>query len=214
MLANEELRVEGRERERAQEESRISDKRYRDLFDGTSDLIMVHDLNGQFLDVNPAVLKLLGYARDEMIDRSVAEFVAPLFHSRFREEYLRRIIERGHLEGVTVFRAKDGADFYVEYRNIVISRAGMDSYVSGAGRDITAQLKANRVLGVAKHAAETANLAKSDFLANMSHEFRTPLNHIIGFTDLVVNKSAGDLTEKQQEYLDDVLSSSRHLLSL
>jgi signal transduction histidine kinase len=65
-----------------------------------------------------------------------------------------------------------------------------------------------------KEAAEEANRAKSEFLANMSHELRTPLNHIIGFTELIVDKSFGELNELQVEYLNDVLTSSRHLLSL
>jgi signal transduction histidine kinase len=62
--------------------------------------------------------------------------------------------------------------------------------------------------------AEAANQAKSEFLANMSHELRTPLNHIIGFTELVVDKHYGNLNKEQEECLNDVLQSSRHLLSL
>jgi signal transduction histidine kinase len=65
-----------------------------------------------------------------------------------------------------------------------------------------------------REAAEEANRAKSEFLANMSHELRTPLNHIIGFTELIIDKSFGDLNQIQEEYLNDVLTSSRHLLSL
>ncbi len=66
----------------------------------------------------------------------------------------------------------------------------------------------------ARQAAETANRTKTEFLANMSHELRTPLNHIIGFTELVVDKHFGDLNATQKEYLNDVLHSSKHLLSL
>ena len=65
-----------------------------------------------------------------------------------------------------------------------------------------------------KEAAEDANRAKSEFLANMSHELRTPLNHIIGFTELVLDKNFGELNEIQTEYLTDVHTSSKHLLSL
>jgi signal transduction histidine kinase len=66
----------------------------------------------------------------------------------------------------------------------------------------------------AKKRAESANNAKSAFLANMSHELRTPLNHIIGFTELVKDKDVGDLNKQQEEFLNDVLGSSQHLLSL
>jgi signal transduction histidine kinase len=61
---------------------------------------------------------------------------------------------------------------------------------------------------------EIADRHKSEFLANMSHELRTPLNAIIGFSEVLLERMFGDLNDKQQEYLEDVLSSGRHLLSL
>ncbi|HYK97714.1 MAG TPA: ATP-binding protein, partial [Candidatus Acidoferrales bacterium] len=61
---------------------------------------------------------------------------------------------------------------------------------------------------------EVANRHKSEFLANMSHELRTPLNAIIGFSEVLLQGIFGDVNEKQQEYLEDVLSSGKHLLSL
>ncbi len=61
---------------------------------------------------------------------------------------------------------------------------------------------------------EEANQHKSEFLANMSHELRTPLNAIIGFSEVLLQRMFGDLNPKQEEYLQDVLSSGRHLLSL
>jgi two-component system, NtrC family, sensor kinase len=61
---------------------------------------------------------------------------------------------------------------------------------------------------------EVASQHKSEFLANMSHELRTPLNAIIGFSEVLQEKLFGELNEKQSEYVDDVLSSGRHLLSL
>ncbi|MGB5617096.1 MAG: cache domain-containing protein [Desulfobacterales bacterium] len=65
-----------------------------------------------------------------------------------------------------------------------------------------------------KESAEEANRAKSEFLANMSHELRTPLNHIIGFSELLVDLQFGELNDSQAEFLQDILNSSRHLLSL
>jgi len=66
---------------------------------------------------------------------------------------------------------------------------------------------------------QTAELAivsqhKSEFLASMSHELRTPLNAIIGFSEVLLERMFGDLNERQDEYLRDILSSGKHLLAL
>ena len=72
----------------------------------------------------------------------------------------------------------------------------------------------NVKLEVAMNKARESDRAKSEFLATMSHELRTPLNHIIGFTELIVDKNFGELNGMQEEYLNDVLYSGRHLLLL
>ena len=61
---------------------------------------------------------------------------------------------------------------------------------------------------------EEASQHKSEFLANMSHELRTPLNAIIGFSQVLRDEMVGSVNEKQAEYLDDIISSGNHLLSL
>jgi signal transduction histidine kinase/HAMP domain-containing protein len=61
---------------------------------------------------------------------------------------------------------------------------------------------------------EVANRHKDEFLASMSHELRTPLNAIIGFSEVMLERMFGEVNDKQEEYLNDILSSGRHLLSL
>jgi len=61
---------------------------------------------------------------------------------------------------------------------------------------------------------EIADRHKSEFLASMSHELRTPLNAVIGFSEVLLERMFGEINPKQEEYLQDVLSSGRHLLSL
>jgi signal transduction histidine kinase len=71
-----------------------------------------------------------------------------------------------------------------------------------------------RALEEKSREVEAASRHKSEFLANMSHELRTPLNAIIGFSEVLGEQMFGELNPKQVEYVGDILSSGRHLLSL
>ena len=66
-----------------------------------------------------------------------------------------------------------------------------------------------------KYRAEEASRSKSEFLANMSHELRTPLNAINGFSEVMQSELYGPLgDQKYKEYVNDILSSGKHLLEL
>jgi signal transduction histidine kinase/CheY-like chemotaxis protein len=69
-------------------------------------------------------------------------------------------------------------------------------------------------LAHARHAAESANLAKSQFLANMSHELRTPLNAIIGYAEILEEDAEDEGNKAAVQDLHRILAAAKHLLSL
>ena len=71
-----------------------------------------------------------------------------------------------------------------------------------------------RELGLKNRELEILSRHKSEFLAHMSHELRTPLNAVIGFSEVLLERLFGELNPKQEDYLQDILASGRHLLSL
>lgn len=84
----------------------------------------------------------------------------------------------------------------------------------GTVRDITEHKRIEAEIIAAKDAAESANRAKSEFLSCMSHEFRTPLNAILGMSQLLELNPDEPLTDTQQEYVSDILKAGWHLLDL
>jgi signal transduction histidine kinase len=73
---------------------------------------------------------------------------------------------------------------------------------------------ANDTLALRNAEIVRADRAKTDFLATMSHELRTPLNGIIGFAELMHDGRVGDISERDREYLGDILTSAHHLRRL
>ncbi len=72
--------------------------------------------------------------------------------------------------------------------------------------------KLNDALNKTSAELQRASKAKSDFLANMSHDIRTPMNAIVGITDLMEHNE--DTSDRLHDYIEKVRMSSRHLLSL
>jgi two-component system sensor histidine kinase/response regulator len=80
---------------------------------------------------------------------------------------------------------------------------------------LNAELELQREIAQeARLQADEANRSKSDFLANMSHELRTPLNSVIGFSEVLGDEMFGQLNKKQRQYVDNILTSGKHLLEL
>jgi signal transduction histidine kinase len=107
----------------------------------------------------------------------------------------------------------------IDERLATIAAGDFSGHVDVDNRDELGALAANvnrmndelrRVYGE----LEEASRHKSEFLANMSHELRTPLNAILGFSQVLREQMVGEVNEKQKEYLEDILSSGNHLLSL
>ncbi len=129
------------ERQRAATALRDSEGRYRDVFDNVSDILLIHDMEGRFVSVNAAITRLLGYTPDEMMGRSIRDFMVPRYQVRFGA-YVGLLQEKRHAQGLMSVYAKDGSVHVLEYRNSVYVVDGQPRYVRGSARDITRQLQA------------------------------------------------------------------------
>jgi GAF domain-containing protein len=116
------------------------------------------------------------------------------------------LLEDRIMGGLTVWRKQPGG-FAPEVVHLLQTFAAQSSLALQNARLFREIADKSRQL-------EAASRHKSEFLANMSHELRTPLNAIIGFSEVLAERMFGEVNEKQAEYLQDILSSGRHLLSL
>jgi PAS domain S-box-containing protein len=204
-------------RKQSEEALRASEAKYRSLIDHIPDVVWTADANRELIYISGNAVKVLGFTAEELLGTGWH-----LWLDRIHPD------DAAHVNAAYQNLFTKGEKFDVEYRicrkdgqwiwlhDRALSTRLRDGIVCADGifLDVTQRRLAEAAMQQTKEAAEAANLAKSQFLANMSHELRTPLNAIIGFSEILADKTFGDLNERQLKYSNNILSSGRHLLQL
>jgi len=204
-------------RKQSEQALRASENKYRSLIDHIPDVIWTANINRDLLYISGNAVKVLGYGSREFLEqgsRLWAGRIHPEDAPRVSEAYQKLFTSGEKFDVEYRICRKDGQWIWLHDRALATQLRDGTLCADGIFLDITQRRLAEAVLQRTKEAAEAANLAKSQFLANMSHELRTPLNAIIGFSEVLADKTFGDLNARQLKYSNNILNSGRHLLQL
>jgi two-component system, sensor histidine kinase and response regulator len=188
----------------------------------STDSIVLTDLEGNIKYVNPMFEKISGYTLQEALGqnpRFLKSEKNPLPQEYYKEMW--QTLSNGDIwRGEFTNRRKNGEE-YIEEASIFPVKSKLTGEITGYGavkKDITEKRKMEQELNnlvsdsvSLKEKAEDSNSLKSEFLAAMSHDIRTPLNAIMGFTDLLLKK---ERREHSQKYLKKIELSGQALLNL
>ena len=189
-------------------ELKKSEEKYRSLVESTDDSIYMVDRNCNYLFINTVHMGRLGI-------KDYSELGYRDCHSgedtnRFADD-ISSVFKTGAPEQNE--HDINGKWFHRTLSPVKDTKTGKVTAVTVVSTDITVRKRAEQIR-IENERLAFASKAKSDFLSSMSHELRTPLNAIIGFSELLQQKTMGELNEKQERYVRNVITSSKFLLNL
>ncbi len=189
-----------------------SEKKYRELAERAPFPVTISDLlTGRFIFANGLAGEMLKVAPAELVRREATEFY---IQPEKRTELLRRL-EREETVSDQELSLRDGAGrvLWVLLSASRIDFGGRRGLVA-AFQDITQRREMEGELRRAKEAAEAANAARNRYLAMMAHDIRTPMNGIIGMTELMLTDRESPLAEEHRDNMGLVKVASKSLLKL
>ncbi|WP_462281854.1 PAS domain-containing hybrid sensor histidine kinase/response regulator [Salinivirga cyanobacteriivorans] len=226
----------------AEKKLRLSEERYRALFEWAADGILIGNHDGTIINCNHGMTQISGYEKEELIGQNIKK----LFPEKEIKE--KPFNYKGILEGRTILsqrllKRKDNKLITIEMNTRKVADGRLQTYMRDISERIAAQerikeqneeliqteeelkstnnellqlteklLKQREELKTAKNKAEESDRLKSAFLANMSHEIRTPMNGIMGFSQML--KKGDYPVQKQRRFLGVIHSLTKHLLQL
>ena len=175
-------------------------------------LVVKNGRDGRFVLVNRTGEELLGVPREDLIGRNDADFFPPE-QAAFFAEMDAKVLASDRLWVIDEepLKTPHNGDRWLQTKKIAIPGEGDEKLLLIISEDITERKKSAIALEAALERARAASVAKSEFLANMSHEIRTPLNGVLGMAQVLAQT---ELTPRQREMMDVILSSGRTLNAL
>ncbi len=134
------------ERKKAEVKIAESEKKYRNLFENGSDLLCIHDLNGNLLETNLSFKNEYGWRREDLVSVNIRDFLPERHKSKF-DAYITRIITNGSDEGLLKAFTRSGQTVILEYRNrLILDENDQPKAVQGAARDVTQRVNYEKAL--------------------------------------------------------------------
>ena len=201
------------ERKRAEETLLENEAKYRTLVTQSPDGIFIVDLSGAFISVNKTMCDNLKYSEEEFLTLKLWDIV-PLEYFEIHKNRLVNIINGERLNDAVEYevKGKDGILHSIEVLSAPYYKDKVIIGFQGIARDITKRKLAEKELIEARDKAQESDKLKSAFLANMSHEVRTPLNSILGFSELLADSELDD--EVKNEFIQNIIIGGNNLLSI
>ncbi|MCX7794341.1 MAG: diguanylate cyclase [Thermodesulfovibrionales bacterium] len=208
------------------------------VFDESQDMIVTTDNEGKIVKFSKGGERILGYREEELKGRKASELY---INPEERDRILDILKERDALFNYeTQVLRKDGSPVDI---SLTISRLrdrkGNIIGTVGISKDITEEkrlrtelarknqelqelneqleekvIERTRELERINEELRRANQAKARFISNMSHELRTPLTSILGYSELILDRTYGDINETQEKYVRHIMQAGKHLLHL
>jgi PAS domain S-box-containing protein len=193
-----------------------AEEQYRSIFENSTEGIFQTTPNGQYLSVNPALVRIYGYQSPEELIHYLSD-INHLYVEPDRRSAFVQLISRDNRVAdfeSQVYR-KDGSIVWISESAVAVrDQDGTLLFYVGTVQDIDERKRTAQELYKAKEAAESASHSKSQFLANMSHELRTPLNAIIGYSEMLQEEAEDLGIAEILPDLDKIRGAGKHLLDL
>ncbi|MBA2587944.1 MAG: PAS domain S-box protein [Alphaproteobacteria bacterium] len=191
---------------------------YRAFFDHAVEGIFRTTAEGHYLAVNQALADIYGYATPEALITGLTDISAQLYVDQRRRGEFRTLMQTNDVvtNFVSEIHHRSGRRIWIsENARAVRDWSGEILCYEGTVEDVTEKFEQERALRVALRQAEIANKMKAAFLAAMSHELKTPLNAVLGFSEIIRDELLGPIGhEGYRDYAGDIHKSGARLLSV
>lgn len=210
--------IDNTERRRAEQALRESEEKFRALFAASSQGVMLHDEN-QYLEVNPAAVRILGYQNQEELIGKHPRDTSPPFQpngessDEMAAKCIGKCMELGSVRFEWVCRTAQGRDIPLEVFLTRIQWSGrqiIQAFISDISERKRAEAELHRMLAREKELGQL----KSNFVSMVSHEFRTPLGIIQSSAEILGDYFERLEPEERKEQLHSIVKNTRRMADM